>query len=164
MSKIVSTAKQVGRNIRRFRAELDGNTELQSRLAYNRAWYADCDDKGDWHFGPSKFVGYQGMTAEEYVNDEPRDGRQTERKLAAWFVQVPESDPLYEELSDLLVDFLEKFGKSPSTLMRINVPKEFYAAYAAGGTAPLDRTIGDLIIAVAQKLAPAERKRIASAM
>src|SRR5688572_1612009 len=103
MSKISSTEQQVRRNIRRFRAELDSSTELQARLAYARAWYADCDDDDEWHFGPSKFVGYQGMTAKEYVDDGPRDGRRTERKLATWFVQLPESDPLYEELSDLLV-------------------------------------------------------------
>lgn len=164
MSKMVSTQQQAEANIRHFESELDGSTALQRRLPYARAWYADRDDSGDWHFGPSKFIGYRGMTADEYVNDDPRDGRQTERKLATWFVEVSEADELFEELSDLLVAFLAEYGKAPSTAMRLNISAELHERIKAGAHAPDDRVIADLIIAVVRKLQPAERRRIASAL
>jgi hypothetical protein len=164
MSTLVSTSKQALRNIARFGKELDGSADLQSRLAYARAWYAHLDDNGEWHFGPSKFCGYQGMTAEEYVNDDPRDGRRTERQLAQWFTEVPEDDALYEELTEALTSLLAEYGKAPSAKMRINVTTEFYEAHVADGDTPLDRTIADLMIAVAKRLPKAERDRVRAAL
>lgn len=164
MSTLVSTSKQALRNVARFSKELEGSADLQSRLAYARAWYAYRDDDGEWHFGPSKFCGYQGMTAEEYVNDDPRDGRRTERQLAQWFTEVPESDPLYEELTEGLTALLAEYGKAPSAKMRLNVITEFYEAQIAAGDTPLDRTVADLMIAVAKRLPQAERNRVRAAL
>lgn len=160
MSALVSTSKQALRNVARFSKELEGSVDLQSRLAYARAWYAHRDDDGEWHFGPSKFCGYQGMTAEEYVNDEPRDGRRTERQLAQWFTEVPKNGTLYEDLTEGLTTLLTEYGKVPSAKMRINVTTEFYEAHHAEGDAPLDRAVADLIIAVAKRLPQSERNRV----
>lgn len=164
MSTLVSTSRQALRNVARFSKELEGSADLQSRLAYARAWYAYRDDDGEWHFGPSKFCGYQDMTAEEYVNDDPRDGRRTERQLAQWFTEVPENDPLYEELTGGLTALLSEYGKAPSAKMRINVTTEFYEAHVAAGDTPLDRTVADLMIAVAKRLPQAERNRVRAAL
>jgi hypothetical protein len=128
MSTLVLTAKQALENVHRFRGELksEGGKALQGRLAYARAWYAHQDDAGEWCFGPSKFIGYKGMTTEEYLSeDDTRDGRRTEKQLSHWFTELAVSDPLHQELSDKLAAFLKEFGKEPSRKTRINIPSEY---------------------------------------
>jgi hypothetical protein len=123
--KIVAVPAQALANIRRFEAELKGSSELQARLAYARAWYADKDDKGQWRFGPSKFIGYQDIDAKIYLaTAEETDGRRTEAQLQDWFHVVTADDPLQSELNAALVSFLAKYGKTPSTKARISVQRE----------------------------------------
>jgi hypothetical protein len=160
---IVSTLSQALANVDRFGRELEDSPELQGRLSYARAWYAHQADD-EWRFGPSKFIGYDGMTAAEYVNDEPRDGRQTENKLGQWFTEVPEDEPLFEELSKALTAFLGTYGKAPSAKIRISVANKFYEEYRAQGDTSLDRILGDLMIAVAKRLPQIERERVRAAL
>ena len=164
MSTIVPTLSQALSNIGRFKQELDSSAELRRRLAFARAWYAHQGDDGVWRFAPSKFCGYKDMTAAEYVNDDPRDGRRTEKQLQSWFTPVPETDPLYEELSEGLTAFLDTYGKPPSSAMRINVTDDFYENRHAAVDTPSDRTIADLLIAVGQRLSAAERARVRVAL
>ncbi|GAA0675111.1 hypothetical protein FHT00_002927 [Sphingomonas insulae] len=164
MSVIVPNVREALNNVRRFAREVKTSTILQSRLAYARAWYAHRDVEGDWHFGPSKFIGYEGMTAKEYVNEEHRDGRITERQLGQWFTQVPEGTPLHAELDQALRSFLERYGKVPSSLSRINVTANFYAEHVPGGDLPEDRMVADLLIAVARRLPQMERDRVRAAL
>lgn len=163
-SKIVSTQTQAETNICHFRNQLEGSDLLVDRAPYARAWYAYRDAQGNWCFGPSKFIGYVGMTATEYLNDDARDGRQTERKLAEWFTIVDEADDLYGDLKTALSAFLAEFGKVPSAKMRINVAKSYLESQSAAQDGDPDRELGDLIIAVAKRLSSAERKRILSAL
>lgn len=160
MSQIVSTPQQVVGNIYQFQKELASAPKLQGRLSYARSWYAIRNDDGEWLFAPSKFIGYRNMTADEYLNDDPRDGRQTERKLEAWFTLLPESNQLYEELSDRLADFLAKYGKVPSTAMRLNILAELYEEDEDDS----EREIADLIIAIVRRLPRSERTRVRAAI
>jgi|ERR1043166_5602293 hypothetical protein len=123
MLKVVNTPNQSLANIHRFEGELERSPELQSRLAYARAWYAHQD--GDrWFFAPSKFVGYENINAESYLKAaEESDGRRTEAQLQGWFQVVDPTTALHEELSSALFGFLAKYGKTPSTKARINVLK-----------------------------------------
>lgn len=164
MSTIVPTARGALNNIRRFAREVKNSAVLQGRLAYARAWYAHRDVEGDWHFGPSKFIGYEDMTAEEYANEEGRDGRITERQLGQWFSQVPEGTPLYEELDKALRTFLKKYGKVPSSLSRINVATDVHEEHFGGPALRDDRAIADLLIAVARRLPEQERDRVRAAV
>ncbi len=165
MSTIVSTLPQTLRNIERFGEELALSEELQGRLAFARSWYAHQGANDEWHFAPSKFCGYKDMTAKEYVNDDPRDGRRTEKQLQSWFTTLSALDPLFEELSERLTGFLAQYGKPPSSAMRINVSNDFYAAYRdRGSDTSSDRTIADLLIAVAARLPNAERSRVRDAL
>lgn len=163
MSIIVPTLTQALSNIERFTEELDKSAELRRRLAFARAWYAHQTADGHWLFAPSKFAGYKDMTAEEYVNDDPRDGRRTEKQLQMWFTQLPETDPLYEELSEKLAAFLHKYDKPPSAAFRISVTNDFYQSRMANDGAS-DRTLADLLIAVGLRLAPTERARVRAAL
>lgn len=160
MSKLVSKPSEVRANATRFEAELDASPQLQDRLAYARAWYAFKTKKG-WQFVPSKFGGYTDMTAKEYLNDDHRDGRRTEKQLAQWFSEVPEDSELFAELYAELVTFLELYQKTPSTAARINVLTSVYTEYfgeeAADST---DSAIVDLMLLVAAKLSPAELSRL----
>ncbi len=164
MSTLVVTAEQALCNIVRFGEELESSADLQSRLAYARGWYIHRTEYGKLHYGPSKFCGYQDMNAQEYMNDDPRDGRRTEKQLAQWFTEVPKDSALYEDLTAGLTAFLAAYGKAPSTKMRINVTTVFYEAHIAEGKAPLDRTVADLMIAVAKRLPKAERDRVRAAL
>lgn len=163
MSTLVPTLNQALRSIMRFSVELDRSTKLQQRLAFARAWYAHQSDEGTWHFAPSKFCGYQNMTAEEYLNDDPRDGRRTEKQLQSWFRQVPEDDVLYEELSECLTAFLDKYDKPPSAAIRINVTNGFIHT-RDGEEESHERSIVDLLISVGRGLTAAERARVRAAL
>lgn len=163
MSTIVPTLAQALCSIKRFAGELDSSPELQRRLAYARAWYAhQADDV--WHFAPSKFCGYKEMTAEEYINDDPRDGRQTEKQLQSWFTQVGVADPLYGELSERLTAFLDGYDKLPSSAIRINVTNDFLESRVDAGEEPSDRALADLLIVVGQRLTSVERARVRAAL
>jgi hypothetical protein len=124
MSKVASASQTVLDNIKRFTTEVRHSPDLQGRLAYARAWYATKNDQGEWQFGPSKFVGYEDLNAEQYIKSaEQRDGRRTETQLQQWFSVVDPSSELYDQLSSSLFAFLANFGKVPSTKMRINIQK-----------------------------------------
>lgn len=141
MLKMISTSTQAVANILKFEDELERSPELQARLAYARAWYANRDADGEWHFAPSKFVGYEDIDAKTYLHAaEESDGRRTEAQLQQFFKVVDPTDTLHDELNSALVAFLAKFAKTPSTKTRINVRKRGLAALTtkASTKAPVD--------------------------
>jgi len=164
MSTIVPTLAHAISNIERFEQELDRSPELQRRLAFARAWYCHQTADGEWCFAPSKFAGYSAMTAEEYINDDPRDGRRTEKQLQTWFNTIRENDPIYDDLSERLAAFLGRYGKPPSSAVRINVTNAFLEAREAPDDASVQRNIADLMIAVGRSLPTLERDRIKAAL
>jgi hypothetical protein len=137
-------------NIARFAEEVGKSRALQKRLAYARSWYAYQDEAGHWQFGPSKFIGYDRMTAEGYIDTaEDRDGRRTEAQLQQWFTAVDPVSELGTQLSSALFEFLARYGKAPSTKMRINVPNKIHEAYfrATKTDDPHDILVATLIAA-----------------
>ena len=133
--------------------------QLRSRLAYARAWYAYPDENGRWLYAPSKFIGYEGLTGDQYVELAEKsliDGRKTEVQLKKWFKQVDPSTDLYEQLSSGLSAFLAEHGKAPSQKMRINIPRTHDNDTRNGASAALV----DLIVAVAASLQPSELKTL----
>lgn len=160
MTSVVASAREALENIARFPNEVSGNGELRDRLPFARAWYAVRSDDGGWQFGPSKFIGYRGLSAADYIKESQElDGRRTERQLTQWFVTVGPQDPLYDELNEALGDFLEGFGKAPSNLARINILRD-----EAEQDEAIDRAIVDLMITVSRRLPPSERSRLRSAL
>ena len=164
MQALATSLNIVRAGITRFRDEVRRNPQLRSRLAYARAWYAHQDENGRWLFGPSKFVGYKGLTAEQYIEQADKgllDGRRTETQLKQWFEQLDPATELHEQLSLALSDFLAEHNKAPSRKMRINIPREEHTDSQSGLGTPLL----DLIVAVAKSLQPSElralRRRLA---
>ena len=160
MPALATSPDIVRDGIDRFQNEVQGSESLANRLPYARAWYAYLDDDGRWRFGPSKFVGYEGLTAEQYVElsrNGSLDGRRTEAQLQQWYDVVDPSSKLHKELSAQLSAFLAKYRKAPSRKMRINIPKERRDNDERA-------LMIDLIVAVAKVLQPSEletlRKRL----
>lgn len=126
MARIVTSPDQVVTNVRRFADELARSPHLQARLGTVHAWYALCQEDGRWIFGPSKFVGYQDNTAEEYLRTyrSGAAGRQTEHVLAKWFSPVDPSSRLGLTLRQALRDFLAQWDRKPRSDARISVVSE----------------------------------------
>ena len=146
---LVTKLDEARGNIARYQRAAADDPRLLARAAYARAWYADRDERGEWRFAPSKFVGYQYASAKDYLADPgatgDRDGRQTERTLARWFAPVSPGTPLSAELEAALGSFLARAARSPNAAARINVEK-----------GELDRASG-----IARPAAPALPERIA---
>ena len=153
-TKLVQSAEEAISNIESFRKELHRSPDLQARAAYSRAWYAYERDDGTVIFGPSKFIGYSGMTAKEYVGENhDRDGRKTEVCLQDWFEEVSD-DNLREKLEEQLADFLAQYGKSPSRASRINVLRA--ASTQKAGVGERRQVLVELIVEVARTLTPSQ--------
>ena len=163
MSTLVTNPAEVEANTVRFPSELESSSALQDRLSYARAWYAFPHSKGGWSFVPSKFGGYKDMTAFEYLDGSPRDGRRTESQLDQWFIEVQEEDELHAELYAGLVAFLDCYGKIPSTKARISVLADFYLTDEEPDD-KADAAIVDLILQVAKKLPKQELARLRAAL
>jgi hypothetical protein len=148
-------------NIARFGEEVEKSRALQKRLAYARSWYAYQDEEGQWRFGPSKFVGYDRMTAEGYIDTaEDLDGRRTEAQLQQWFAAVDPKSELGTQLSSALYGFLASYGKAPSTKMRINVPNDMHERhFGATASDPHDILVATLI-AAAKTLPPSHLEKL----
>jgi hypothetical protein len=158
---VVSDLPGVLSNIARFGEEVEKSRALQKRLAYARSWYAYQDEEGQWRFGPSKFVGYDRMTAEGYIDTaEDRDGRRTEAQLQQWFTAVDPESELGAQLSSALYGFLASYGKAPSTKMRINVPNDVHEKhFGATASDPHDILVATLI-AAAKTLPPSHLEKL----
>jgi len=148
-------------NIARFGDEVRKSHALQKRLAYARSWYAYQNAEGHWRFGPSKFVGYDRMTAEGYLETaEDRDGRRTEAQLQQWFTAVDPDSDLGAELSSALYGFLASYGKAPSTKTRINVANDIHQKHF-GATAPDPHDVlVATLIAAARTLPPSHLEKL----
>jgi hypothetical protein len=154
MAQLVTSVKECLSNIDRFQSELKSNRGLQERLPYARAWYAYRGENGKWLFGPSKFIGYKGLSGDEYTRISNNiDGRRTEAQISQWFVALHPGDALFDELASELSQFLAKYRKAPSAKMRINV----IAEREPGTSNPQERLL-DLILAVVETMEPRYRQ------
>ncbi len=130
-AKLVSNFTQVVENIARYDRDR-GLGPLSEKIAYVRAWYAVKRADGAWMFGPSKFAGYVGSSAESYRDDlADRDGRETERALSQWFVEADPNDRFGRELYDRLREAVAAQGKVLNALARVLVPKDAVEARPA---------------------------------
>jgi len=151
MARLINSPDDAVRGIKTYNEELETSTGLRERLAYVRAWYA-VKTKNGWSFGPSKFIGYQDLTAKGYLGGR-LDGRKTEAQLMKWFQVVDDSTELSDELYDALEEFLEGYGKEPSSAVRISVvDSNWDDALNEVGDADRNAKIVDLIVEVTRSL------------
>ena len=160
MPALATSPRMVCNAIDRFEKEVHRSPRLAGRLAYARAWYASRDSKGRWRFGPSKFVGYEQLSARQYIelSRNGLDGRRTEAQLRQWFRELDPSTDLHETLASLLSAFLAEHDKTPSSKMRISVLEKDYDELVGDDKGNSSPPVLDLIVAVAQSLPRVELK------
>ena len=83
MPSLATSPRRVRQAIKRFENEVRGSSGLAGRLSYARAWYACRDAKGRWQFGPSKFVGYERLTAPGVHRTVPKGPRRAAHRSSA---------------------------------------------------------------------------------
>jgi uncharacterized protein (DUF433 family) len=130
--RVVTSLDEAIANIATYTRGVETHQGLAARIKQHPAWYAARDNQGRWMFGPSKFVGYYGADAGDYLASyDRRDGREAEPALANWFVQVDLQSALGRELWQEFIRFAERFGKTPNSRWRVSVPEEELIARAA---------------------------------
>lgn len=119
MPSLISSLEEAKSGILRFQDELNVLPGVVDLLSSFQSWYAIADKNGNILFGPSKFIGYDGLTAKRYraVNKQT-DGRVTEALLRRWFAQ-PDSTSEQLLISEL-ARLLNRFGKKPNKRVRIS--------------------------------------------
>ena len=76
--------------------------------------------------GPSKFIGYRGMTGLKYIEDaKSLDGRETQGVLRKLFERLGEGTPEYRCVRQKVVDLSHKYGKSPNETATFSAPREW---------------------------------------
>ena len=121
----VDSYDDVVENVRRFNEDLkepepDPGQDLAGLLGYFRAWYyiPELD-----LVGPSKFIGYKGMSAHSYMEEDDLDGRVSEPVLGRWF-DVQTGDSVEAEfIYDIVQSLLKVHGRAPSRLARVCAPR-----------------------------------------
>lgn len=149
---LVTDRDQAIANILRYRAELDNarrGADLRKLMSRVHAWYAARPNGGQWHFAPSKFVGYPDNSAEAYFRErQVRDGRQTERILRQWFHTIEPGTRQADLLDRELRRFLSDYGHpAPRKDARISVPAEIFDRIANAPETPVRIAIDPAICA-----------------
>ena len=72
-------------------------------------------------FAPSKFIGYENTTLENYRRGEGRHGGETEKILKKWFRPLEQSSPLFKEISTKLDKYVRGLGRKVKKNFRIHI-------------------------------------------
>jgi hypothetical protein len=119
----VKNYDEVIETVRNFNKGLEEGVGLENKLSYFRGWYYIPELDA---VGPSKFIGYKGMTAKEYMNRNDLDGRETNEILSQWFKWFDVKDgetPENKYLADLTERLLERFDKAPNLSIWYAAPR-----------------------------------------
>ena len=123
MYELVNNTEEIFRNIAVFNKELAEKDCLIRKLSSFQHWYFVKELNA---FGPSKFIGYKGNSAEIYREGTHRymgcmDGRDTVKLFERWFRKASEVE--LEQLMPNLVELLNKYGKVPNKRVTLHVEK-----------------------------------------
>lgn len=122
---LITNTIQAFDNIERLSQELSNSTDLVDRLGLVHAWYIDDRNPEKPLFGFSKFIGYEGLNAEDYINNSKKlDGRNTEWALKEYCEELQPNSPQYNDFHDQLTVWLAGFGKKPRSKVRLMVLKK----------------------------------------
>jgi hypothetical protein len=131
---IVAEYDEVINNVKAFNEGLEQGKDLENQLAYFRAWYyiPELD-----MVGPSKYIGYKGMTADEYMNSNALDGKETVAILGRWFRDLDEKSPEFTYVDQLTERLLAKYGKRVNRVAWYNAPMKWKMDKAVSQTIDL---------------------------
>lgn len=165
--KLAQSLDSVLDAIRRLNVDLNNHPELADRLGLAHAFYVLEQDGEAPLFGFSKFVGYEKLSAEQYLNNYGNlDGRNTEHALKPWFEEVRPGTPEYARLYSKLEQWLDQYGKRPrggeAQKTRIMVVRPELRETRVGTTE--DRRLLKLMLAVADMLPVTQRHELRAAL
>jgi len=144
---LIRNFRQTEENIHRYNIELPKSSALQRKLSNHAAWYYSARYN---ELAPSKFIGFIGMNGEKYTVADGTifDGGRTEGVLINYFDRIAEEHQLYPKLRRQLYRELRRYGKSPRSNFRLNIPKRMYLQEAQRGTRNPPWTKDELILAL----------------
>ena len=123
--ELIESYEDVEKNVRAFNEGLESSQELRSRLGTFTVWYYVPSEDA---VGPSKFIGYRDMTAEDYLHFSgmhgEMDGGETETWLGEkqWFRGLDEGTPEYVYVKRKVDGLVRKFDKTAKTTARFRAP------------------------------------------
>jgi hypothetical protein len=154
--ELVSSMRQVRDNIQRLQVEVEAEPELAARLGLVHAWYVDLSASGQTSFGFSKFIGYDGLSARDYLqNYGALDGRNTEWVLREYCNELSPESRDYQILHRELTTWLARYNKTPRSKVRIMVLRR-----DEDQDHSTDRRLLDLLIAVSDLLPAGQRQEL----
>lgn len=114
--------EDVVESVRAFNQGLKERQGLEDQLSYFRAWYYIPKQDA---VGPSKFIGYKGMTATEYMRSHSKvlDGRVTEPVLSQWFDVLDEETPENYYVKRKAESLVDQHNKTLSRKARFSAPR-----------------------------------------
>lgn len=108
-------------NIDRYERELAALPALQAVMSYARAWHGYQASDRAWRIAPSKFVGYADNDALTYLQlHKQRDGRRTERALAAWSEDVEAGSAAHHDMLAAVLHLFAQYGRTPNKLIHLS--------------------------------------------
>jgi len=115
--------EDVVETVRAFNQGLAEGQDLENQLSYFRAWYyiPELD-----MVGPSKFIGYKGMTATEYMSSTELDGKVTEPILSRWFDVLLPDIPEAKYVGNLVERLLGQYNKIINRKARFLAPHQWH--------------------------------------
>lgn len=163
MTKLVQNLDSVIAAILDLNEKLPQYPLLVDRLAQAHAFYVYESENKEPLFGFSKYVGYQNLTPEKYLNKYKNlNGRNTEHVLKKWFEEVKEGSPAYDRLFEKLSAWLGEYGKRPregaKQSVRIMIVRPEYRE--PDDTKAEERALLDLLITVANTLPASQRHEL----
>lgn len=165
--KLAQSLDSVLDAIRQLNVDLDSHPELADRLGLAHAYYVLEQDGEGPLFGFSKFVGYEKLSAEQYLNNYgDLNGRNTEYALKPWFEEVRPGTPDYARLYSELESWLDQYGKRPrggdAQKTRIMVVRPELREARVGKAE--DRRLLELMLAVVDLLPVTQRHELRAAL
>ena len=122
MFKLCNSKTEISSGIKAFAGGMRGNPDhpVYAQSGKYKCWYAIKDEKGEWIFGPSKFIGYAGMSVAAYMDHQPElDGKLTEKQLVKFSEEVDEE--MHALLYDRLFDTLSRVNRTPGKSVKIKI-------------------------------------------
>lgn len=122
MSELVKNKEQVIENAKRFNELTTSSVSYAYTTAFNyfKHWYYF--EEHDI-FAPSKFIGYENTTLENYRREKGRSGSNSEKRLKLWFEQLDRDSSRYDELCTQLSDYVDSLERKVKNDYRIHIEK-----------------------------------------
>ena len=117
--QLVTDYVEVVRSVGSFNEGLDEGKGLDARIAFARAWYYVPTLDA---VGPSKFIGYSGMTAGDYMIL-ALDGKETEPRLRRWFEALEPGTPEHAYVQRKVADLALRYGRKVSKAARFGAQR-----------------------------------------